>query len=89
MTAPHDPGDETDDSPSAALVEVEIKLAFHERTIADLSQALIDKERRISALEERIAHLEQAVRVLAQRAGAPPGEIAGAHPEQDPVPRSG
>ncbi len=89
MSTPHDPGDETDESPAAQLVEVEIKLAFHERTIADLSHALVDKERRISALEDRIAQLEQAVRVLAQRAGAPPGDIAGAHPEDDPVPRSG
>lgn len=89
MRPPHDPSDESDDSPAARLIEVEIKLAFHEQTLADLSQTLIDKERRIGALEERMAHLEKAVRVLAQRAGAPPGEVLGAHPEDDPVPRSG
>lgn len=89
MRAPHEPSDESDDSPAARLVEVEVKLAFHEQTIADLSHALIEKERRIGALEQQVAHLEKAVRVLAQRAGAPVGEVLGAHPEDDPVPRSG
>ncbi|MCC7070114.1 MAG: SlyX family protein [Deltaproteobacteria bacterium] len=89
MSMARDPDDQSDDSPAAQLVEVEIKLAFHERTIADLSQALVDKERRISALEERVVHLERALRVVAQRTGAPPAEIVGAHPEDDPVPRSG
>ena len=89
MRAPHDPSDESDDSAAAGLIEVEVKLAFHERTIADLSHTLIEKEQRITALEEKVAHLEKAVRLLAQRGSADQGEVLGAHPEQDPVPRSG
>lgn len=89
MRAPHDPSDESDDSPAARLVEIEVKLAFHEQTIGDLSHALVDKERRLAALEERVEHLEGALRALAQRAGATPSEVLGAHPEDDPVPRSG
>lgn len=89
MRAPHDPSDESDDSTSARLVEVEVKLAFHQQTIADLSHALVEKERRITALERQVEHLEKAMRVLAQRAGTPQGEVLGAHPEDDPVPRSG
>ncbi len=89
MRSPHDPSDESDDSPAARLIEVEVKLAFHEQTIADLSHALVDKERRVAALEQQVEHLEKAVRLLAQRAGAVPGEVQGAHPEDDPVPRSG
>ncbi|MBI1949548.1 MAG: SlyX family protein [Deltaproteobacteria bacterium] len=89
MRAPHEPSDESDDSTAARLVEVEVKLAFHQQTIADLSQALVEKERRITALERQVEHLEKAMRVLAQRAGTSPGEVLGAHPEDDPVPRSG
>jgi uncharacterized coiled-coil protein SlyX len=89
MREPHDPSDESDDSAAARLVEVEIKLAFHERTVHDLSQALVEKERRITLLEEKVGHLERALHVLAQRTPADKGEVLGAHPEQDPVPRSG
>lgn len=89
MREPHDPSDESDDSPAARLVEVEVKLAFHEQTVSDLSQALVEKERRLSKLEEKVAHLEAALTRLAQRATGEQGEVLGAHPENDPVPRSG
>ena len=89
MREPHDPSDESDDSAAAAIIEVEVKLAFHEQTIADLSHTLIEKEHRITALEEKVAHLEKAVLRLAQQAGSDQSEVLGAHPEQDPVPRSG
>ena len=89
MRQPHEPSDESDDSPTARLIEVEVRLAFQQQTVSDLSQALIDKERRIGALEEKVAHLEKALLVLAQRTGGEKGEVLGAHPEHDPVPRSG
>jgi uncharacterized coiled-coil protein SlyX len=75
-----------DPSSEDRLVEVEMKLAFQERAIEDLSAALIDKEKRISELEDSVKKLERALQILAQRRNE---EVLGANPEDDPVPRSG
>lgn len=71
------------------LVDIEIKLAWQDEKIESLHSALVDKERRLTSLEDQVARLEKALRILAQRQGAPAQEVAGAHPEEDPVPRSG
>ena len=70
------------------LVDLEIKLAFQEKTIADLHEALLEKEKRIASLEDAVARIEKAMRILAQRTTTA-GDVLGAHPEEDPVPRSG
>jgi uncharacterized coiled-coil protein SlyX len=71
------------------LVDIEIKLAWQDEKIEQLHSALVDKEKRITTLEEQVERLEKAVRIVAQRQGAGTQEVAGAHPEEDPVPRSG
>jgi uncharacterized coiled-coil protein SlyX len=68
--------------------ELEIKVSYQERAIEQLSEALIEKEKRIVALEESVARIEKAIGILASRTTTP-GDVAGAHPEEDPVPRSG
>ncbi len=75
-------------SDNERLVEIETKLAFHDQSIEDLHQALVEKEQRVSVLEETVARLEKALKILASRTHDT-GEVAGAHPEEDPVPRSG
>jgi uncharacterized coiled-coil protein SlyX len=71
------------------LVDIEIKLAWQDEKIESLHTALVDKEKRLTSLEEQVARLEKALRIVAQRQGSPEQEVAGAHPEEDPVPRSG
>ena len=71
------------------LVDIEIKLAWQDEKIESLHSALVDKEKRLTSLEEQVARLEKALRIVAQRQGSPAQEVAGAHPEDDPVPRSG
>jgi uncharacterized coiled-coil protein SlyX len=68
--------------------ELEIKVAYQERAIEQLSEALIEKEKRITALEESVARIEKAMRILASRTTTA-ADVLGAHPEEDPVPRSG
>lgn len=76
-------------TPDERLVDVEVKLAYHDHTLEELHQALVDKEKRVSSLEERVERLERALRILAerQRTGAP--EVGGKLDIDDPVPRSG
>jgi uncharacterized coiled-coil protein SlyX len=69
--------------------ELEIKISFQHESIAQLSDALVEKEHRIAKLEETVARLERALTLLAARTSAQRGDVAGAHPEEDPVPRSG
>lgn len=71
------------------LDNLEIKLAFAQEELVTLGGVVADKDRRLMQLEERVERLETALRVLAQRVSAPAGEDIGAHPEEDPVPRSG
>ena len=71
------------------LVDIETKLAWQEEKIEALNSALVDKEKRLTSLEEQVVRLEKALRIIAQRQGSPSQEVAGAHPEEDPVPRSG
>ena len=65
-----------------------MNIAFQEETLASLSAALVDQDHRTRSLEERVKALEFALRVLATRTSHG-GEVLGAHPETDPVPRSG
>jgi uncharacterized coiled-coil protein SlyX len=71
------------------LVDVEIKLTYQDRAIEALSEALIEKEKRIASLEESVARIERAMTILASRTTTTASDVAGAHPEEDPVPRSG
>jgi uncharacterized coiled-coil protein SlyX len=73
----------------ARVDELEIKLSFQHQTMQHLSEALVEKERRIAALEETVARVEKALRILAARTADQGPDVAGAHPEEDPVPRSG
>jgi uncharacterized coiled-coil protein SlyX len=68
--------------------ELEIKIAYQERAIEQLNEALVEKEKRIASLEEAVARIEKAMRILASRTTTA-GDVVGAHPEEDPVPRSG
>ena len=65
-----------------------MKLSFQEETLSSLSTSLIDQEKRSRSLEERVVAVESALRALASRTPQS-GEVQGAHPETDPVPRSG
>jgi uncharacterized coiled-coil protein SlyX len=71
------------------IAALEVKLAYQERTLDDLSATLVDKEKRITSLEEAVARLERALQIIAQRQNAQGEEVAGKHDVDDPVPRSG
>ena len=68
---------------------VQVALAYLEKTVEDLSQTLVAKEKRLGELEERVERLETALRILARRREDGGGDVLGALPEEDPVPRSG
>lgn len=67
---------------------IQVSVAYLEKTVADLSEALIAKEKRLRELEDRLERLEAALRILARR-NEQKNEVLGAIPEEDPVPRSG
>jgi uncharacterized coiled-coil protein SlyX len=69
------------------LTEVEIKLAFLEQQVAELSAALQQDARHQTALLERVTTLERALQVLATRVPRPKDDVANA--DEDPVPSSG
>lgn len=72
---------------SERWIELEVKSAYQERRIADLDAALVDQAQRIDALEDTVRALQEALRRL--HAARPGPHVAGALPEEDPVPRSG
>src|SRR5688572_14925047 len=76
------------DAHDRAVIALQEKFAFLEVTVDDLNRALVAKERTITDLERRVEALENALRSLAARKGGEQ-EVLGAHPEEDPVPRSG
>ncbi|MBM4280680.1 MAG: SlyX family protein [Deltaproteobacteria bacterium] len=67
--------------------ELEIKIAFLERLVGDLSTALQQEARAHASLAERTDTLERALQVLAARVPRPRDDLANA--EEDPVPSSG
>lgn len=69
------------------IIDLEVRSAYQEKRVTELDEALVEQARRIDALEETIALLKEALRrVRSESQGAP---VAGALPEEDPVPRSG
>jgi uncharacterized coiled-coil protein SlyX len=48
-------------------IELESKIAFQEKAIADLNDALVDQTRTMLDLQRRIEHLEKIVRGINQR----------------------
>lgn len=71
------------------IVDLEVKLAYHDQTLEDLNQALVDKEKRITVLEDQVERLEKALKILAERQRRGPDEVGGKMDVDDPVPRSG
>lgn len=69
------------------IVELEVKAAYHEKRIAELDEALLEQSRRVDELEETVRLLKEALRRVRSEVHAEP--VAGALPEEDPVPRSG
>lgn len=69
------------------IVELEVKVAFQEQRIAELDEALLDQSRRVAELEETVRLMKEALRRVRNEAQKEP--VAGALPEEDPVPRSG
>jgi uncharacterized coiled-coil protein SlyX len=69
------------------LDDLEVKVAFQEKNIDDLNQALIDEAQRAAQLEAEISVLKEAVRRLSTKGQDP--EVLGTLPEEDPVPESG
>jgi uncharacterized coiled-coil protein SlyX len=64
---------------------LEIKVAYLEKQLADLDGVVREQADALDALKLVVERLQARV---AQEQEAQ-GEILGAHPEQDPVPRSG
>ena len=72
-------------------IDVEVKLAFLEQQVAELSTTLAREVREHLALQDRVGLLEKALQVLAQREGQTGGtsDDVGADAATDPVPHSG
>jgi uncharacterized coiled-coil protein SlyX len=71
----------------ARIDELEVKLSFQHERIEHLNDAMVEQTRRTLDAEATLTRVQEALLRLATR--EPKGEVAGAHPELDPVPRSG
>jgi len=69
------------------LVELEVRAAYQAQTISALHDVVVELQARVGALEDGQRRVEEALRRLATKGPAEP--VLGAHPEHDPVPRSG
>jgi uncharacterized coiled-coil protein SlyX len=73
-------------------IELEVKVAFLEETVLELSRTLAREVQEKLAATDRIALLEKALKVLAQRDPGRSGgtsDDVGADAATDPVPHSG
>lgn len=68
------------------LVELEIKVAYQDRLLAELDSVVREQHARIDALEQLVRKLQESVVKAREGKGE---EVLGAFPEEDPVPRSG
>jgi SlyX protein len=68
----------SDDRDHPELIELQIKVAYQERTLGELNEALIDQSRSVLELIRRVEALEKVVKTLAasalQEAPQPPNE---------------
>jgi uncharacterized coiled-coil protein SlyX len=69
------------------LEDLEVRIAFQEKSFDDLNQALAEETQRSTRMEAEIHVLKEALRRLSSRGKEP--EVLGAMPEDDPVPNSG
>lgn len=69
------------------ITELEVKSAYQEDRIKQLDDVCVEQSRRIDDLEKNVELLERALRRVRQEITKDP--IAGALPEEDPVPNSG
>lgn len=53
-----------EDVVEARFVDLETKVAFQEKTIADLNEVVIEQERALSELRRQVTVLEQQLRAL-------------------------
>ncbi|MFP4282937.1 MAG: SlyX family protein [Opitutales bacterium] len=54
-------------------IQLELKVTFLEKTVAELSEALYDQQKQIERLETRFTRLEERLKALAE------GEDPGGH----------
>jgi uncharacterized coiled-coil protein SlyX len=73
--------------PEDRITELEIKIAFLEKLVGDLSGALQHETRAHAGVVDRLETLERALQVLAARVPKPRDDVANA--DEDPVPSSG
>ena len=72
---------------SDRVTELEVKSAYQEDRIRQLDDVIVEQARRLDALEKNVELLERALRRVRQEMATDP--VAGAMPEDDPVPNSG
>lgn len=53
------------------LVELEVKVAYQEKTLAELNQVVLEQQQQIERLEKRLAMLKQQLTAEGEAPGAP------------------
>lgn len=69
------------------ITELEVKSAYQEDRIRQLDDVIIEQAKRLDELEKHVELIERALRRVRHEMVKDP--IAGALPEEDPVPNSG
>lgn len=78
------------DSPTSLeerLMELEIKLAFQDKRVAELDETVLAQSRVIDDLQSSLKAVEEALKRM--REGSSGGPVLGAYSDDDPVPSSG